>query len=161
MTEVRGAVNGTTRCVALAAASFNEVVVSRLVDGALACLRANGVSEDAVTVVWAPGAFELPLLARRLASSGRYDAVVCVGAVIRGETQHFHFVAQAAASGVQDAAAATGVPITFGVLTTDTMQQALDRAGGSHGNKGWEAAAAALQMASALDRLPGPGREGA
>ncbi|MGZ8612147.1 MAG: 6,7-dimethyl-8-ribityllumazine synthase, partial [Actinomycetota bacterium] len=101
-----------------------------------------------------PGAFELPLLARRLAGAGAYDAVICLGAVIRGETAHFDYVAGEAASGIRAVAAETGVPVIFGVLTTDTLEQAMDRAGGRHGNKGWDAAMAAIETASVLERLP-------
>jgi len=109
-----------------------------------------------VVVEWTPGAFELPLAAKRAAGSGRFDAVVCLGAVIRGETAHFDFVAGEAARGIQAAALETGVPILFGVLTTDTVEQALERSGGAHGNKGWDCALAALQMIELLGRLPGP-----
>ena len=142
------------RRVAVAASRFNRVVTDRLVEGAVACFRQHGVSEDDVVVVWAPGAFELPLVASHLAESGTYDAVVCLGAVIRGETAHFEHVAGQAASGIQQVSLETNVPCAFGVLTTDTLEQALDRAGGKHGNKGWDAAASAIEMASLLDDLP-------
>ena len=105
-------------------------------------------------VAWVPGAFELPLAARRLAGTGLYDAVVCLGAVIRGETAHFDFVAGEAARGIREVSAQTGVPVMFGVLTTENMEQALDRAGGKHGNKGWDSAMAAMQTVSVLDQLP-------
>jgi 6,7-dimethyl-8-ribityllumazine synthase len=152
--ELRGAFDARGRRFAIAAASFNEMVVGKLVEGALACFRSHGVAEDDLVLAWAPGAFELPLLARRLASSGLFDAVVCLGAVIRGETAHFEHVAGQAARGVQDVSIETGVPALFGVLTTETMGQALDRAGGKHGNKGWDAAMAAMQITSVLDQLP-------
>jgi 6,7-dimethyl-8-ribityllumazine synthase len=139
------------------AARFNELVTRKLVQGALDGLRASGVSDDDVDVAWVPGAFELPIVARRLAGSGVYDAVVCLGAVIRGETPHFDHVATQAAAGVREAGVATGVPVIFGVLTTDTLEQALARAGGDHGNKGWDAALAALEMASLLEQLPKEG----
>ena len=154
MIEIRGAFDARGRRFAVAAARFNEMVVDRLLTGALDCFRAHGVSDDDLVVVWVPGAFELPLVARRLAESGRYDAVVCVGAVIRGETPHFDFVAGEAARGIQRAALDTGVPVLFGVLTTVSLDQALARAGGKHGNKGWDAAMGAMQMASVLDQLP-------
>jgi len=118
------------------------------------------VAEDDLEVAWVPGAFELPLAARTLAATGTYDGVVCLGAVIRGETAHFDHVAGQAAAGIREAAEATGVPVMFGVLTTDTLQQAMDRAGGKHGNKGWDAAMAAMEMASLLEQVPkdaGPG----
>ena len=154
MTEIRGTLDARGRRFAVAAASFNEIVVGRLVEGAMACFRAHGIPEDDIVLAWVPGAFELPLLATRLAASGRYDAVVCLGAVIRGETPHFDYVAGEAARGIREAGTTTGVPVTFGVLTTETLEQALDRAGGKHGNKGWDAALAAIQTASVLDQLP-------
>lgn len=144
--------------VAVVAAAFNRVVTERLLDGARAGLRSLGVPDDGVAVVWTPGAFELPLAARRAAESGRFDAVICLGAVIRGETAHFDFVAGEAARGIQDAALASGVPIMFGVLTTDTVEQALARAGGAHGNKGFDCALGAAQMVDALDLLAGTAR---
>jgi 6,7-dimethyl-8-ribityllumazine synthase len=154
VTEIRGTFDARGRRFAIVAAGFNEVVVGKLVEGATACFRAHGIAEDDLLIVWTPGAFELPVVAKRLAQEGRHDAVVCLGAVIRGETAHFEFVAGEAARGIQDVMLETGVPIAFGVLTTDDMAQALDRAGGKHGNKGWDAAMAAMQMASVLDQLP-------
>jgi 6,7-dimethyl-8-ribityllumazine synthase len=145
------------RRIAVAASRFNEVVVRKLVDGALDCLRAQGVREDDLELVWVPGAFELPFAARRLAGTRDFDAVVCLGAVIRGETAHFDHVAQQAATGIRRAAEDTGIPVIFGVLTTDTLEQALDRAGGAHGNKGWDAAMAALEMAALASRWNGDG----
>jgi 6,7-dimethyl-8-ribityllumazine synthase len=154
VTEIRGTFDVRGRRFAIAAARFNEIVVDKLVDGALDCFSAHGIAEDDLVVVWAPGAFELPLLAKRLAESGRYDAVVCLGAVVRGETAHFDYVAGECARGIQRVALQTGIPVLFGVLTTETIEQALDRAGGKHGNKGWDSAMAAMQMASVLDQLP-------
>jgi 6,7-dimethyl-8-ribityllumazine synthase len=152
--EIRGTFDARGRRFALVASNFNEVVVGKLVEGALACFLAHGISEDDLVVAWVPGAFELPLVAKRMARSERYDAVVCLGAVIRGETAHFDLVAQQAASGIRQVGLETDVPVLFGVLATDTMEQALDRAGGKHGNKGWDAAMAAMQMASVIDQLP-------
>ena len=157
MTEFRGDHLARGRRFALAAARFNEVVTGKLLQGALDCLRSHGVDPDEVDVAWVPGAFELPLVARRLAASGIYDAVICVGAVIRGDTPHFDHVAGQAATGIREAAEATGVPVVFGVLTTDTFEQAMDRAGGKHGNKGWDAAMAAMETASLLEQLPKEG----
>jgi 6,7-dimethyl-8-ribityllumazine synthase len=158
MTELRGEVGTATgRRVAVVASRFNEIVVRKLLDGALDGLRSSGVAEEDVDVAWVPGAFELPLVAGRLAATARYDAVVCLGAVIRGETPHFDHVATQAAEGIRRAGQDTGVPVIFGVLTTDTFEQAMDRAGGRHGNKGWDAVMAALEMASLIDRLPGEG----
>jgi 6,7-dimethyl-8-ribityllumazine synthase len=154
MREVRGTFDARGRRFALVASQFNELVTSKLVEGAMACLRAHGIAEEDLVVVWVPGAFELALAARRLAASGLYDGVVCLGAVIRGETAHFDYVAGEAARGIADASAGTGLPVMLGVLTTDSLEQALDRAGGKHGNKGWDAAMAAMLMASVLDQLP-------
>lgn len=159
MTEVReyrGVEEPGGRRFAVVASRFNEIVVRRLVEGALEAFRASGLVEGDVDLAWVPGSFELPLAARRLAATGRYGAVVCLGAVIRGETPHFDHVAQQAANGIRRAAEDTGVPVIFGVLTTDTFEQATERAGGKHGNKGWDAAMAAMEMASVLEQLPKP-----
>lgn len=154
MREVAGGYDARGRRFAIVASRFNEIVVRRLLDGTLACLRKHGVAEDDVEVAWVPGAFEIPVVARTLASSGGYDAVICLGAVIRGETPHFDHVAGQAAAGIARAAEETGVPVIFGVLTTETVEQAFDRAGGKHGNRGWDAAMAAMEMASVLEQLP-------
>ncbi len=154
MNEIRGELSARGGRFAVAASRFNELVVRKLLEGTTECLRAHGVAEEDVDIVWVPGSFELPIVARRLAASRAYDAVVCLGAVIRGETAHFDHVAGQAAAGIRRAAEQTGVPVIFGVLTTDTLEQALDRAGGKHGNKGWDAATAAMEMASVLERLP-------
>ncbi len=129
---------------------FNESVTRRLLDGTVAALVALGVEREAVGVVSVPGAFELPLVARRLAASRRFDAVIALGAVIRGETGHYDVVANECARGISRAALDTGVPVVFGVLTTDTAAQALDRAGGRLGNKGDDAATAAIEMANLM-----------
>jgi len=152
--EIRGTYHARGRRFAIAASAFNEIVVSKLVDGAVACFRSHGVADEDLLVAWVPGAFELPLAARRLASDGLYDAVVGLGAVIRGETAHFDLVAGEAARGIREVTLSTEVPVVFGVLATESMEQALDRAGGKHGNKGWDAAMAAMQMASVLEELP-------
>ena len=157
MSEYRGDLHARGRRFAVVVSRFNELVTGKLLDGALQALRAHDVAEEDVDVVWVPGAFELPLAARRLALSGTYDGVVCLGAVIRGETAHFEHVAGQAAAGIREAAEASGVPVSFGVLTTETLEQALDRAGGKHGNKGWDAAVAAVEMASLLEQLPKEG----
>jgi 6,7-dimethyl-8-ribityllumazine synthase len=142
--------------VALVASRFNETISRRLVDGALDCMTRHGAPDENVSVTWVPGAFELPAAAHRIASSGEVDAVVCVGAVIRGETPHFDYVAGAAATGILQAGIATGIPNTFGVLTVDTTEQAEARAGGKFGNKGFEAAMAAIEMANLFAALPKP-----
>ena len=154
MTVSRGEPSGEGRRVAVVVARFHERITARLLEGALAGLAARGVGADAVDVAWVPGAFEVPLVAKRMATTGAYDAVICLGAVIRGETAHFDLVAGEAARGVADVARETGVPMIFEVLATETLDQAEARAGGPHGNKGWDAADAALEMADLLDRLP-------
>jgi len=150
----RGEVEGAGRRVAIVAARFNEAITERLVEGALAALAKHGVNEDDAEVAWVPGAFEIPLVARRFAAAGGVDAVICLGAVIRGDTAHFDLVANEAARGIAAVSVDTGVPVVFEVLATDTLAQAEARAGGTHGNKGWEAAEVALEMASLLDALP-------
>jgi 6,7-dimethyl-8-ribityllumazine synthase len=152
--EVRGTFDARAGRYAIVAGQFNDVVVGKLVEGAVACFRAHGVSQDDLFVAWVPGAFEIPFMAKRLASTGAYDGVVCLGAVVRGETPHFDFVAGESARGIQQVGLETGVPMGFGVLTTETMAQALDRAGGKQGNKGWDAAMAVMQMASVLTQVP-------
>ncbi len=138
----------------LVAARFNTFIVEHLVEGALDGLARHGVSADAVDVVRVPGSFEIPLTAQRLASSGKYVAVICLGAVIRGDTDHYDHVAGEAAKGVAQAALATGVPVIFGVLTCDTLEQAINRAGAKAGNKGFEAALTAIEMVNLLRQLP-------
>ena len=157
MTVFEGSLEGTGRRVAIVAARFNDVVTRKLVDGALAGLANHGVSLEDADVAWVPGAFEVPLVASRLAGSGLYDAVICLGAVVRGETAHFELVAGEAARGIAEVSRETGVPVIFEVLATDDIAQAQDRAGGRHGNKGWDAAEAALEMVSLLSQLPGGG----
>lgn len=156
MTDYQGHLRGDGLRVAIAASRFNDLVTDRLVAGARDGLARHGVDPASVSVAWAPGAFELPLVASRLAASGEYDAVVCVGAVIRGATDHYQHVAGQCAAGLQRAQLDTGVPVVFGVLTADTLEQALDRAGGKVGNKGFEAAATAIEMADLLRQLPKP-----
>jgi 6,7-dimethyl-8-ribityllumazine synthase len=153
MAEFSGTPSGERRRVAVAASRFNAAVTQRLVDGALDALTRHGVAFDRIDVIWVPGAWELPIATRRLLETDRYDAVVALGAVIRGETPHFDYVAAEAARGLQQAAADYERAVAFGVLTCDTLEQALARAGGDHGNKGWDAALAALETADLLDRL--------
>jgi 6,7-dimethyl-8-ribityllumazine synthase len=139
---------------AIVAARFNEHIVTELVDGCVDVLRRHGIDPDSrVDLVWVPGAFEIPVVCKRLAASGRYGAVVALGAVIRGATPHFEMVTSAVCGGVADASRATGVPVVFGVLTTDTIEQAVERAGTKAGNNGWKAGLAAIEMASLLKAL--------
>lgn len=139
--------------VAILASRYNELVTSRLVEGAQACCRQAGVPETDIDLIWVPGAFELGAAASAAAQSGRYACLVALGAVIRGDTAHFEFVAGEAARGLSEVAVRHGLPVAFGVLTTDTLEQALARAGGAAGNKGHEAAEAAITLADTLARL--------
>ena len=153
MAEHTGTPTGKGRRFAVIASRFNEPITSKLLDGALDALKRHGAAPDDIDVVWVPGAWELPLVARRLLATDRYDALVAVGAVVRGDTPHFDYVAGEAARGLAQASAEYDRPIGFGVLTCDTMEQAEARAGGDHGNKGWDAALAALEMADLFNRL--------
>jgi 6,7-dimethyl-8-ribityllumazine synthase len=154
MSVSRGEPAGEGRRVAVVVARFHEQVTAKLLEGALAGLRSHGVTEEAVDVAWVPGAFEIALVAKRMASVGAYDAVICLGAVVRGETAHFDLIAAEAARGAAEVGRETGVPVVFEVLATETLAQAEARAGGVQGNRGWDAAEAALEMADLLDRLP-------
>jgi 6,7-dimethyl-8-ribityllumazine synthase len=139
--------------VAIVVSKYHDFVTDRLQSGALAALAASGVAVGDITVVRVPGAFEIPSAAQHVAAGGRFDAVVCLGCLIRGETPLFEYISSAVAYGVTAAAAATGVPMTFGVLTTNSVEEALERAGEGKSNKGWEAAAAAVEMATVIARL--------
>ena len=153
MAEFSGAPNGAVRRCAVVASRFNESVTQRLVEGALDALTRHGVAFDDADVIWVPGAWELPGAARHLAATERYDAIVAVGAVIRGDTPHFDYIANEATRGLSQTIAEFDMPIGFGLLTCDNLAQAEARAGGDHGNKGWDAALAALEMADLFDRL--------
>lgn len=148
--ELQGGTNGEGLRIAIVVATFNDFITARLLDGAKAALSRNGVRDDDVTVVFVPGSFELPLVAKKLAESKRHDAVISLGAVIRGETDHYEHVAGEAAKGIANASASTGVPVIFGVLTTDTLEQAINRAGGKQGNNGYGAGLAAIEMANLM-----------
>ena len=138
---------------AIVASRFNEFITSKLLDGALDMLRRHGAAEDAVDVAWVPGAFEIPLVAKKLAASGKYDAVICVGAVIRGATSHYDYVCNEVSKGVAQAGLSTGVPVIFGVVTTENIEQAVERAGTKAGNKGADGAMAAMEMANLLKKI--------
>src|SRR5207237_7253008 len=153
MPEFHGLPSGVGRRIGVVASRFNEPIVKKLVDGALEALVKYGVSFDDLDVVWVPGAWELPTAARWLLASERYDGLVAVGAVIRGETAHFDYIAGEASRGLAAASAESETPIGFGVLTCDTDEQAEARAGGAHGNKGFDAAVATLEMVDLLNRL--------
>jgi 6,7-dimethyl-8-ribityllumazine synthase len=143
---------------ALIVSRFNEFVTSKLLGGCKDALVRHGANDDGIEVFWSPGSFEMPLLAARLAKCGRYEAVICLGAVIRGGTDHYQYVAAEVAKGVAQASMASGVPCIFGVLTTDTIEQAIERAGAKAGNKGADAAVAAIEMVNLIKQLP-PGKK--
>ena len=151
MTEVISAhLDAGPHRFALVVARFNEFITSRLVSGALDELTRHGANPDNLTQVWVPGSWEIPLAAQRMAASGHYAAVICLGCVIRGQTPHFDFVAGEVAKGIAQVSLSTGVPVTFGVITADSLEQAIDRAGAKTGNKGADAARAAIEMANLL-----------
>jgi 6,7-dimethyl-8-ribityllumazine synthase len=153
MPEFTGMPDGTGRRFVVVASRFNEAITTRLLEGAIEALLKHGVPLDDIDSLWVPGAWELPAAVRRALATERYDAVIAVGAVIRGETPHFDFVAGEASRGLADASRDFDVPLGFGLLTTDTVEQAEARAGGDFGNKGWDAALAALEMVDLLDRF--------
>src|SRR6476620_5562517 len=156
MAEIAGNPVGSGRRVAVVASRFNETVTRPLVDGALDALVRHGVAFDDIDVIWVPGAWELPLAARHAMASDQYEAIVALGAVIRGDTPHFDFVAGEASRGLADASRDSEIPLGFGLLTCDTVEQAMARCGGEHGNKGWDAALAALEMADLMSQLDVP-----
>jgi 6,7-dimethyl-8-ribityllumazine synthase len=141
------------RSFGIVASRFNDFIVNALLDGALDAVRRHGGDAGAVDVVWVPGSYDIPLAARGMALTGRYDAVICLGAVIRGSTAHFDYVANGAAGGISSVALETGVPTIFGVITTETIEQAIERAGTKMGNKGFEAAVSAIEMADLMPRI--------
>ncbi len=160
MADFTGLPRGEGRRIAVVASRFNETVTTRLAEGAVEALVRHGAAFGDVDVCWVPGAWELPIATRRVLASGRYDGVVAVGAVIRGETPHFEFVAGEAARGLAEASREFEAPVTLGLLTTDTLAQAEARAGGDHGNKGWDSAVALLEMLDLFDRIDPADDEG-
>jgi 6,7-dimethyl-8-ribityllumazine synthase len=155
MTELEGSLDGAGLRVCVVVARWNSFVTTKLLEGAKSGLRERGVDEGDMTVAWVPGAFEVPTAAKWAADSGRFDAVICLGAVIRGETAHFEYVAGGAAEGIASVSLSTGIPVIFGVLTVDSVEQAMDRAGGKEGHKGDESAQAAIEMANLRKTLAG------
>ena len=151
--EIQGSLSGDGLRVGIVWATFNDFITSRLLDGAKAALMRHGVRDEDVSVASVPGSFEIPLVAKKMAESGQYDAVICLGAVIKGETDHYHHVAGEAAKGISGASLATGVPVIFGVLTTDTVEQAINRSGGKQGNTGYNAGVAAVEMSNLVREL--------
>ncbi len=152
--NLQGQITVTGQRFAIVASRFNEFITSRLLAGALDALKRHGCEDDDVTVVYVPGAFEIPFVAKKLAESKAFDAVVCLGCVIRGQTPHFDYVAGESAKGIAQVALATGVPTVYGVLRTDTLEQAIDRAGAKAGNKGYDAALGAIELANLIKLLP-------
>ena len=153
MRTVEGKLTGAGLKFALVVSRFNSFITERLLEGALDCLRRQGAADDDLTVVRVPGAWEIPVAAKRLTQTGKHDAVVCLGAVIRGSTPHFDYVAAEVSKGIAQITLETGVPIAFGILTTDTLEQAIERAGSKAGNKGFAAAEAAIEMVNLLKEL--------
>jgi 6,7-dimethyl-8-ribityllumazine synthase len=150
---IEGELAAAGRTFGIVVSRFNEFIVKSLLDGALDAIKRHGGELSAVDIVWVPGSYEVPLAAKRLALSGRYDAVVCLGAVIRGATPHFDYVASSVASGISVVALDVNLPVIFGILTTDTIEQAIERAGTKVGNKGFEVTVTAIEMASLMDRV--------
>lgn len=153
MKVIEGVYNGEGLKVGIIASRFNEFITSKLVSGAEDCLVRHGVSGDDISVAWVPGAFEIPVIAKRMAASGKYDAVIALGAVIRGATSHYDYVCAEVSKGVAAVSLDTGVPVLFGILTTDTIEQAVERAGTKAGNKGTDCAMSALEMVSLIKKL--------
>jgi 6,7-dimethyl-8-ribityllumazine synthase len=151
--HIEGNLSAEGRSFGIVASRFNDFVVKALLEGAIEAIRRHGGDAGAVDVVWVPGSYEIPLVARELALSGRYDALICLGAVIRGATAHFDYVAGGAAGGISNVALETGVPVIFGVITTESIEQAIERAGTKMGNKGFEAAVSAMEMADLMAKL--------
>jgi 6,7-dimethyl-8-ribityllumazine synthase len=150
---MEGLLNASGRRFAIVVGRFNELIGKKLLEGAMDCLLRHNGSQENISVAWVPGAFEIPLVAKKLAKSGSYDAVICLGAVIRGGTPHFDYVASEVSKGIASISLELEVPVIFGVLTTDTIEQAVERAGTKGGNKGWDAALSAIEMVDLLKKL--------
>ena len=152
--ELHGQLSVDGQRFAIVVSRFNEFITSKLLAGAIDALKRHGCADESITVVHVPGAFELPFMAKKLAESGLYDAVICLGCVIRGQTPHFEYIAGQVARGIAEVGLATGVPTTFGVITADTLEQAVERAGAKSGNKGVDAALSAIELTNLLRQLP-------
>jgi 6,7-dimethyl-8-ribityllumazine synthase len=149
-----GVLDGRKRSFAIVVSRFNESISTRLLEGALDCLKRHNTDEKSIHVAWVPGAFEIPIAALKMAAMRKYDAVICLGALVRGATPHFDYIASEVAKGVARLSQDTGVPAVFGVITADSLEQAIERSGGKSGNKGWDAALSALEMADLFTKLP-------
>jgi 6,7-dimethyl-8-ribityllumazine synthase len=159
MIEHHGRLTGEGKRIGIVVSRFNELITKRLLEGARDCLVRHGVDDGKIEVAWVPGAWEIPIALRRLGRTGRFDGLIALGAVIRGATPHFEYVSGGVASGVAQLSAELDLPVSFGVLTTESIEQALERAGTKAGNKGWDAAIAALEMTNLLGEIEGAGRE--
>jgi len=152
-TVIEGQLSAAGKRFGIVISRFNELIGKKLLEGAIDCLVRHNGDNDGITIVWVPGAFEIPLIAKKCASSGKYDAVICLGAVIRGSTPHFDYIASEVSKGIASINLAQEVPVIFGVLTTETIEQAVERAGTKAGNKGWDAALSAMEMADLLTKV--------
>ncbi len=150
---IEGTLRAEGRRFGLVVSRFNELISTRLLDGALDCLHRHGAHDEDLQIVWVPGGFEIPLAAKKLAARGEIDALICLGAVIRGDTPHFEYVASMVARGVSTLALEMGIPASFGIITADSLDQAMERSGAKAGNKGWHAALSAIEMVQVLDQL--------
>ena len=151
--RIEGELTAKKKRYAIVVSRYNELIGSKLLDGAMDCLIRHNASQEAIDIIWVPGAYEIPLVAKKAAQSGSYDAVICLGAVIRGETPHFEFVASETAKGIAHSSLETGIPIIFGVITSDTVEQAVERAGTTSGNRGFDAAMAAIEMSNLMGKI--------
>ena len=153
VTIYEGKLSAEGKTFGIVISRFNEFITRKLLDGALDCLRRHGAEEERIAIAWVPGAFEIPLVAKKMVETDVYDAVICLGAVIRGATPHFEYVAGESAKGIASVALTTGIPIIYGVVTADTIEQAIERAGTKAGNRGWDAALSAMEMANLLSQI--------
>ena len=151
--ELKGMLDARGKTFGVTISRFNEFITQKLLDGALDCLRRHGAEEDKITIAWVPGSFEIPYAAHRMAKSGKFDAVISLGTVIKGQTPHFDYIANEVAKGVARISLETGVPAIFGVITADTLEQAIERAGTKAGNKGWDAALSAIEMVKLFEQM--------
>jgi 6,7-dimethyl-8-ribityllumazine synthase len=151
--KLEGKLSAQDKKFAIVAGRFNEFISSKLVDGAIDCLTRHHCQEDNITVAWAPGSFEIPLIAKKLTEKKQYDAVICLGAVIRGATPHFDYVSAEVSKGIAQVSLSSGVPVIFGIITSDSIEQAIERAGTKSGNKGWDAALSAIEMVNLISEI--------
>jgi 6,7-dimethyl-8-ribityllumazine synthase len=151
--EIKGALDAKGKTFGIAISRFNEFITQKLLDGALDCLERHGAEDGKITVVWVPGSFEIPYAAHKMAKSEKFDAVICLGTVIRGQTPHFDYIAGEVSKGIAKISLNTGVPTIFGIITADNLEQAIERAGTKAGNKGWDAALSAIEMVKLFEQI--------